>query len=415
MIRSSVLRGVAAAGLSFCAAKAPAAVVVHGQIDVVQIDGGNAASSITLTTPVASPGFGLNGGNRGDFNLGLNMTLADGIPMSVVRQNGRDNDPFGGGLGGVADTPFGGIRYASSAVDRTGTNAWFIPVFNSSNASDAGGDEFNMNVAVAYFPYTDYLGGWFRNAAGTNGGVNNELTSAHPSLVVGTHVIDQYIPAIPATPETPAVPAVNPGRTTVDFRTLEAKTRSGSVLASSATGILLATGGKNEDNYAMTLANDDGTFTVFSHDNGANGTSFEQDFVAFVYIAANDPNTTAMGRILNDGSAVAGTSSGDFTITKGSSGIWYLTIAGQSDSTGTLMITPAGETSGNTPDNLLSYEWDPANNRWEIQTRDLPNMGLQDAGAGVAAFSFAFFSVPEPGSLSLLLAPVALLLKRRRR
>jgi len=379
-----------------------AAQVIHGQIDVIQHNGSNAASGVTLSTPVASPGFALNGGNRGDYNLSLNMSFSGGIVMTAPRENGRDNDAVGGGLGGADGTPYGGIRFATTAIDRTG-EGWFIPVFTSAMTGEPGGDEFNTNVAAAYFPYSQYLGGRFRNAAGTNGGANDQIDSGHASLLVGTHVVD-----LSTDPVTPA-----PGQTLIDFRTLNANTRTGSVLASSATGILLATGGKNEDNYAMSRANADGTFTVFSHDNGANGASFEQDYVGFVYIAANDPSTVAMGRIINEGTAVEGTSSGNYSITKGTAGIWYLSIPGHSESTGTLMISPSGDVAGNTIDNTLTYQWDPANSRWEIQTRDLPGQGLQNAGTGVETFSFAFFAVPEPAFAGLLM-PAMLLLARRR-
>ena len=51
--------------------------------------------------------------------------------------------------------------------------------------------EYNFNVAAAWFPYGDgWYGGWLNNASGINGGANNHLIG-HPSLVLGTHVVDQ--------------------------------------------------------------------------------------------------------------------------------------------------------------------------------------------------------------------------------
>lgn len=407
-----------ATGLLLSTPAAVQAGVIHGQINVVQHNGGNSATDITLSTPVASPGFGLNGGNRGDYNLSTNMTVSGGIVISAVRQHARDNDPFGGFVDGSGNTIlYNGPRYATSAIDRTGTgsNAWFIPVFNTSMGSGAvndGGDEFNANVAAAYFPYTEYLGGYLRNSAGTNGGANDQLftgtslIAGNTSLVtLGTHVIDQ-----------------SGGLTTIDFRSLSAHTKTGTILGSSASGILLAVGGKNEDNYAMSRANADGTFTVFNHDNGVDGNTFEQDPVGFVYLAKDDPNAVALGRIIDKGNGNvpdidSGASSGNFTVTKGTTGIWYLQIPGHSESTGTLIVTPAGDESGNTSDNVLVYEWDPLNTRWEIQTRDMRGMGLQNAtataGTGVPVFSFAFFAVPEPTALGLI-APAGLMLLRRR-
>jgi hypothetical protein len=83
-------------------------------------------------------------------------------------------------------------------------------------------------------------------------------------------------------------------------------------------------------------------------------------------------------------------------VTKGTTGIWYLTIPGQTDSTGTLIISPEGGANLNV-DNIVSYEWDATNSRWIIESRDLPGPppGLQDGGSATEdMFSFAFFQAP---------------------
>jgi len=92
-------------------------------------------------------------------------------------------------------------------------------------------------------------------------------------------------------------------------------------------------------------------------------------------------------------------------------GQWYLSIPGHNNTTGVLMISPEGGGT-NTLDNVVSYEWDPTNNRWVIESRDLSGATvqptLQDGGStGEDMFSFAFFALNNLTPTASITAPVA--------
>ncbi len=360
--------------------------LVHGQtvqfgnINVVQNDSGNNATSVTLTRAAgSSPNFSVLAGNRGDYDVsfGTANDTTGGLMLSVVSQNGRDNTTSGDTIG---------LFYATSATDfpsTTNPNKYWIPIFRT-----AVGDEVNINVSCAWFPYAQYLAGFARNGAGTNGGANDSLT-ASPGINLGTQFVDN-----------------SGGVSTLNLVSLG---------GSSANGILLVNGAKNEDNYALSKANPDGTFTIWCHDNGANGASYEQDHVAFVYLPASGAGSNelvALGRV--NSNATTDVAGGTFTITKGGTGQWYLTIPGETNTTGVLLISPEGGGT-NTTDNVVSYQWDPANNRWVIESRDLSGATaqptLQDgASATEDVFSFAFFgnsnelptvSITSPAAVSI--------------
>jgi hypothetical protein len=279
-----------------------------------------------------------------DFGFANDVTT--GVLMTSIAQLGRDDSAVGG--------PGVGTFYATSAIEVSGT-FYFIPIHQAIAGSNI---EVNYNVSYAFLPYTEFVGGIARNS--TN---NGELTSVSGSsgLVLGTHVTDIASPA---------------GQYTLNLNGFT----SGSITLpanASQNGVLLVNGAKNEDNYALSQANSDGTFSIFCKDNDANADSYENDSVAFSYLPVSAVGTnrlTAIGRI--NGNGTADITGGTFTVTSGANGQWYLTIPGHSQSTGTLVVSAEGGVSNNR-DNIVASTWDAANNRWIIESRDLPGVGLR--------------------------------------
>ncbi|WP_193211928.1 Ig-like domain-containing protein [Luteolibacter marinus] len=365
------------------AISAPAQVfgLEHGSLEVVQLnttnnnqDSPEPAVAVTIK-PGATPAFAVRGYNRGDTDMAFSATPAtdpqNGVMITSVTQNGRNN-----ASGGGPD----GISYATSHAD-FGATGFYIPVQCTSGGVEGNGGEYNMNVAAAWFPYAEgWLGGHARNAA--NGGALTLLESSS-GIHLGSEFIDEAAGGI----------------STLDLTALD----SHGVPATSANGVLLVTGGKNEDNFAMSRDNADGTFTLSVMDNGStNPTGYEQDPVAFVYVptvAAGRGHVKALGRIQSDGSKETG--SDNFTVTKQGTGEWLLVIAGEDDSTGTLIVSAEGglppeATTPNNTNNVVSYEWNPGLGGWLIQSRNLPDVALEDgATADEDMFSFAFLTA-EP-------------------
>jgi len=154
-------------------------------------------------------------------------------------------------------------------------------------------------------------------------------------------------------------------------------------------------------------------------DNGSDGASYEQDGVAFVYIPKDTAGVTS-GRVTYTGATtvafVAGVGSedaGTASISRVSAGSLLLQIDGVTgENQGVLLISPERGTSLNV-DNIVSYEWNDAQQGWIIETRDLPGMGLQDLGAGMPAFSFVYVPVSEPAWLLHFAAPLLIGYLRR--
>lgn len=351
-----------------------------GGINVVQNDSGNASTSVTLTKAGGSShSFSLDGGNRGDYGLdfGTGSDPANGILIPIVSELSRDNTAEGDTIGRFyATTGFG---------PNEGFGNYTIALFNA-----PAGDEVNINTSFGYFPYTKWIGGLARNTTG-----NGELTdfTGTSSLVLNTHFIDLASPA---------------GQYTLNINSLTGNNAA-------QNGILLVTGARNEDNFALSAANTNGTFSIYCKDNGVNSDAYENDAVGFVYLPTDKVGTehlTAIGRV--NGNATldisASKPSKTITSTKGGTGIWYLAITGESASTGTLLISPEGGTSTNA-DNIVSSTWDATNNRWIIESRDLPGTnnvpGLQNANAATDdVYSFAFFTAPVLPTVTLT-SPVA--------
>jgi hypothetical protein len=332
------------------------AATEYGTVKVRQNNGRNESSSVTLTLATGASSSGLvTGGNRADYSLNLKNTNdpAAGVLISCVAQTIRDDSSVGG--------PSSGPHHGTTAVQISGSR-YIIPVFRSPE-----GDEANMDASFAFLPYDTWIGGVAENSV--NGGPISKLT-ASPGLTLGTHFTDS---------------TTSEGIYQLRLSTLVAN--------ASQNGILLVSGAKNEDNYALSKANVDGSFTIYCHDNGVNGQDYENDPVAFAYLptsAIGSNGLIAMARV-ND-NATTDVSGGNFTITKGRTGQWFLQIPGHSAATGVLIISPEGGVANNA-DNIVSAGWDPDHGRWVIESRDLPAVTLQNMATGSDdAFSFAFFS-----------------------
>ena len=66
-------------------------------------------------------------------------------------------------------------------------------------------------------------------------------------------------------------------------------------------GVLLVNHAKDEGNYALSQVNTaNGTWNVFVHDNSTDGSNYEQDPLAFVFIPRTNPSLIS-GRFLGNG------------------------------------------------------------------------------------------------------------------
>ncbi|MFZ4763976.1 MAG: Ig-like domain-containing protein, partial [Roseimicrobium sp.] len=316
------------------------------------------------------------GSNRGDFNVdvGYANDFNTGVIISSVSQNGRNNVAQGDAAGI-------GTFYATPAVDVDSTaspDRFFLVLQNASSAAE----EVNVNMAAAHFPYTLWLGGIGRNGTGSNGGTTDTFKGS-----AGINLGTQF--------------------TTAGSGVFGLNLKSIAATNTSQNGVLLVNHFKNEDNYALSKANADGTFSMYVKDNYSNGNSFEQDPIAFVYVPSSAVGTkrlVAMGRVNSNGTTDV--SGGTYTITKGGTGQWYLSIPSQSNTTGVLIISP--ENGGTlSQDNIVSYQWDGTNSRWVIESRDINGTGLptlEDGGTTSPTedmFSFAFFRAPIAPTVSL--------------
>jgi hypothetical protein len=307
-------------------------------------------------TPSSSPGILVNHAETNRADYWIDFPNADdhstGVLMTTVAENGRTND--------------GTFGYATSSTQNVGPDLTIATHQSASGTS--GGPEFNIDVSFAWFPYDRFIGATTANSV--NGGPLTSLTGT-PGLTLGTHLID-----------------FDNGTFALDLRSIDPD-------ATPDNGVLLVNGAKNEDNYAISRSNPDGTFTIFCHDNGINASTYEQDPVSFVYIpltATADTELVAAARVADVGGtpqALVGT--GPFTLTKAGTGRWFLEIDGHDATTGNLLLSPEGGGTGNV-DNIYSHQWDPDAGHWIIESRDLPNLGLQNGGDGEPMFSFAFFA-----------------------
>ncbi len=387
-----------AAGLTMSLQAAPAGHNVSaGNMTVIQNDSGNTTNSVTtfLTLSIndfrvrGAGGAGTDGLNplnsRGDFAVQVGpdpwANFTNGVMMASVTQNTRDNGDEGTNI------------YPSCSVDNqralpTDTNSilggfWLQGFVNPPVGSGAGtSHELNVNLAGAYFPYSQYYGGILRNSGDANGlsptnggtGVTMNQLIATPGLAIGTNIVD-----------------LTSGKFFLSLTNLGIDSRTD--------GILLVVGAKNEAaNVGLAQVNTtNGGWNLFIKDAGqATIGTFEQDPIAFVFIPKT--NTTLIsGRFLGSGAieAYSGASPA-FTVTSNSAGTYELKIPGKSPTNGVLIISCEGGRTVN-QDNICTYELNPAGDGWIIESRDTPGSILESPGATEPVVSFAYIPGATPG------------------
>jgi len=348
------------------AAQAPPHNISAANLDVIQNDSANTEASVTVTTSLSINDMRVrNGSNRGDYNVQVGDTgtndLADGMVLVAVNQNGRYNL-------NEASEPF----YGAPAFDGNANGYWCVLQDVTSDRA-----EYNVNCAVAYFRYTNWLCGWARNVTAVNGGTNNLFTGS-PGLVLGTHF-----------------KGISAGRSRVDLRSLG--------YGSTNAGVLLVNHAKNEGNFALSVANPDGTWEVYVKDNFGNATNpnaLEQDPAAFVFIPKSNTNVVSgkFGLDATGTNAVIlmynGTSP-KFAVTNLDVGRYRLTIPGATPASGVLITSCEGGYPSNF-DNIISYEAD--GDGWIIEHRDT---GIYppplEACTNEPVASFVFIAAAQPG------------------
>lgn len=387
----SVLLGMPALLLLLGGGALEAQSLQFGRVNVIQNSSADSTAAVTLSIGAGSSGgFHINhdSSDRGHYDLefGNADDAASGVVICSPAENGRNNsgqgDAFGLFYATTNASPPNGVG------DKT---RYRLGVRRA-----AQGDQANMNVSFGYFPFEVFLGGLASNTA------NNATLSvlqASPGIRLGHEFVNS-----------------GTGRYTLNLSALG---------ASSANGILLVCGGKDEDNYALCQAHADGSFTIFCHDNGVDKGSYENDPVAFVYLplSAAGSNIVALARVRNDATAALG--AGAFNLGKGGKGQWHVSAPGYDNSNAVLLVSAAGGTSYNF-DNIVSSQWDAANGRWVVESRDLSGdtnlPTLQDSpNADEIMFSFALLSAvshnqapqvaltaPAHGATALHAAPVTL-------
>jgi hypothetical protein len=379
-----MLQAVLAGGAAACfspavAAPAPNHGIVAANIDVTINDFFNNTNSVLFTLPYQIGDFRMaqEGSNNGDYDtqVGDNPTnnVNDGVMISSVRQNGRDD--------GWASHP--GTNYSISQIDyhRPGAareGAYWIPVAMAVNPTAVV--EYDVNVAAAWFPYNKWIGGFARNSTGANGGPW-DLLSASPGVSLGTNVKD-----------------LTGGKAVIDLNSLGIDSRT--------SGTLLVVGGKNENNYGVAAVNwTNGTWNLWSHDVANNGNSSEQDPLAFVFIPKT--NTTVIsGRFAGNGTILTYSgASPQFTVTSNSVGTYELKPIGKPARFGVLIVSPEGGYT-NAPDNYVNYQVNAAGDGWIIESRDFPALPanaatqvppLETPDKTNAICGFVFIPGPTPG------------------
>lgn len=336
-----------------------------GLLDVQQVDAANDFTSVRLSVANGARLFSYPDQNRGDFHVGFGTgdDLAGGVMIPAVRNTARTNeDGFNSGGNN------GGDLYAIAAAVRPSANTQFYVATHGVPS----GSEMNVDVAAVHFSFADgFVCGHALND--TNNGPMTRLI-ATPGVELGDAFVD---------------PASSNGVYALDLREWG---------ADGTNGVLIVVGGANEANFALSRNNGDGTYTIFCHDKGANGSQYENDPVAFVYLPYDTEGLIA-GRIAESSGdePVVLSSTDGFEVSALGAGRVLVRIDGVTDGiSGALLVSPEGGETGNA-DNIVVASWSNEFAGYIVESRDIPLMNTQALG-GEPMFSFAYIPVtPGPG------------------
>jgi hypothetical protein len=269
------------------------------------------------------PGISIAETNRGDHEMFLGNTAqidpqvnpirgnpaiaGDGVMLSTVRQNRRDN--------------------ISGSVE-VGWNSFGDGVLSLSTTRLATGAEININTAVAWFSFVD---GW------TVAHVKGDGTLVH-----GNTVVPKMIRGLPLGER---------GRSVVDLG-----------VNSETAGMLFMVGAANANRLVAAQPRPAGAgWDVKVVDNAA-GNGLDGEY-SFVYLRSDLENLTA--GVYDGAAATAKRSIGQATVTRQSTGRYLVTIPGETAETGMLILSAADVSKVA----ALSFEAD-ANGNFVVQSLD---------------------------------------------
>jgi len=356
--------------------------VSAGLVNVTMNDSGTGASSINVTLPFTINDFRLRSGSTvGATRVQIGQSATDdgnaGVVMSCPTEHNKD---YSGVIAG------GGLSNVCSAAYVDASGQWNIATFGVMGQAAGSNPRLNVNEAGAYFPFSTWIGGWVKNSTAINGGpMDTLIASSLLTLDTNDNTKGWYIDN-------------GSGISTIDLRNLG--------ISSISNGVLLATGAKNETaNLGLTSTNADGTWKIFIHDDGANGSNHEQDPIGFVFIPKTN-TTIVSGRFNSSGNIeIFSGNAPQFTVTSNALGTYELKLIGKSATNGVLILSPEGgrATSGATAghdgnqDNYVSYALNSTQDGWIIKTHDCPLGGVESIPPGQAIASFAFIPAGSPG------------------
>ncbi|HBE72417.1 MAG TPA: hypothetical protein DDW52_30140 [Planctomycetaceae bacterium] len=257
--------------------------------------------------------------------------------------------------GGSGIAPSDGVVIATIRENAAATDTNLVQAFDNGGGTSLAISEFdndaaaNSQVAVSYFRFADNWIGGHVDASGTLGAASGIAAGDVVKTGVG-----RYEVSIP------------------------------SISNADQDGFLLAIGNENADN-TVSVQPLPGTnrYLIAVRDNSQNFGDGEDGGFSFVFVPRTAENLVA-------GSIDASSSSpnavnlavGNFTVERTATGEWSLEIAGQSPSTGLLVLS--NDNTGGIEDNFLTYEAGASNN-FLIRSHDMPNLGTQNQ-----PFSFVF-------------------------
>ncbi|MFI4892513.1 MAG: metallophosphoesterase [Phycisphaerales bacterium JB058] len=331
-----------------------------GLLDVRQLDAGNSRTSVSVSVRAGSALFSTPESNKGDYDIafGSGDDLSRGVAIVSPRNRLRTNTA-GGNQGGNTS----GDQYATVCINRPPTKVDLIATVHGAPT----GPEINIDVAAAFFPIdAGFFAGHALNS--TNNGPIDQLV-ATPGLELGDEFIDS-----PSTSGVYQLDLTNHG-------------------ATGDNGVLIACGGKNEDNFALVRNLGSGHYEIVCKDNGDDNSGSENDPVAFVYLPYTTQGLTA-GRIAQgSGITTVLSGTGGFTASTLATGQVLIQIAGvTSEEEGALLVCP--EAPSMASDNIIVCEWLDAMQGYVVDSLDIPSMTPEDS-AGAPMFSFAYVPVTE--------------------